>query len=144
MWYEEGTKENLGKASGRRGQRGNNDDDEFCTKHISLEAEAFWAHLSPYRIKRTHAVAQKVKTLPAMQETWVQSLGQEDPLEKRMATHSSILARRIPWTEKPGGLCSVGWQRVGDNWVTNAFTFTCCFQGLLPFLAPILLEWGKE
>ena len=45
-----------------------------------------------------------VKNLPAMQETWVQSLGQEDPLEKGMATHSSILAWRIPWTEEPGGL----------------------------------------
>ena len=44
-----------------------------------------------------------VKNLPAMQETWVQSLGQEDPLEKEMATHSSSLARRIPWTEEPGG-----------------------------------------
>ena len=53
-----------------------------------------------------------VKNLPAMQETWVQSLGQEDPLEKEIATHSSILAWRIPWTEEPGGLQSVGSQRV--------------------------------
>ena len=49
-------------------------------------------------------VAQRLKSLPAMRETWVQSLGQEDPLEKEMATHSSILAWRIPWMEKPGGL----------------------------------------
>ena len=49
-------------------------------------------------------VAQTVKNLPAMQETWVQSLGQEDPLEKGMAPHSSILAWKIPWTEEPGGL----------------------------------------
>ena len=49
-------------------------------------------------------MAQTVKRLPAMQETWVQLLGQEDPLEKEMATHSSILAWRIPWTEKLGGL----------------------------------------
>ena len=48
-------------------------------------------------------VAHMVKNLPAMQETWVQSLGWEDSLEKRMATHSSILAWRIPWTEEPGG-----------------------------------------
>ena len=48
-------------------------------------------------------MAQKVKTLPAMQETWVQSLGQEDPLEKRMAMHSNILVWRTPWTEEPGG-----------------------------------------
>ena len=52
----------------------------------------------------TSLVAQSVKRLPMMQETWVQSLGQEDLLEKEMATHSSILAWRIPWTEEPGGL----------------------------------------
>ena len=55
-------------------------------------------------------VAQMVKSLPATQETWVQSLGQEDPLEKEMATHSSILAWRIPWTEETGGLQSMGSQ----------------------------------
>ena len=60
-------------------------------------------------------VAQRLKHLPAMRETWVRSLGQEDPLEKEMATHSSILARRIPWTEEPGGLQSTGSQRVGYN-----------------------------
>ena len=49
-------------------------------------------------------VVQMVRNLPAMQETWIQSLGQEDPLEKGMATHSSILAWRVPWTEEPGGL----------------------------------------
>ena len=53
-----------------------------------------------------------VKNLPAIQEMWVQSLGQEDPLEEGMATHSSILAWRIPWTEKPGRLQSIGSQRV--------------------------------
>ena len=53
-------------------------------------------------------VAQMVKNLPAMQKTWVQSLGQEDPLEKGMATHSSILAWRILWTQDPGGLQSMG------------------------------------
>ena len=57
--------------------------------------------------------AQLVKNLPAMQETWVRFLGWEDPLEKGMATHSSILAWRIPWTEEPGGLQSTGSQRVG-------------------------------
>ena len=60
-------------------------------------------------------VAQVVNNLRAMQETWVQSLGQEDPLEKGMATHSSILAWRIPRTEEPIGLQSVGSQRVGHN-----------------------------
>ena len=53
-------------------------------------------------------VAQMVKNLPAMQKTWVQSLGQEDPLEKGIATHSSILAWRILWTQEPGGLQSMG------------------------------------
>ena len=60
-------------------------------------------------------VAQIVKNLPVMQETWVQSLGREDPLEKGMVTHSSTLAWRIPWTEEPGGLQSLGLQRVGHN-----------------------------
>ena len=55
-------------------------------------------------------VAQMIKNPPAMQETWVRSLGQEDPLEEDLATHSSILAWRIPWTEEPGGLQSMGWQ----------------------------------
>ena len=54
-----------------------------------------------------------------MQETWVRSLGQEDPLEKEMATHSSVLAWRIPWTEEPGGLQSTGSQRVGHDWATS-------------------------
>ena len=56
-------------------------------------------------------VAQTVKNLPAVQEAWVQSLGQENPLEKEMATHSSILTWRIPWTEEPGGLQSMGSQK---------------------------------
>ena len=60
-------------------------------------------------------VAQVVKNLSAMQETWVPSLSQEDPLEKGMATHSSILAWRIPWTEEPGGLKSMVSQRVGHS-----------------------------
>ena len=60
-------------------------------------------------------VAQMVKSLPAMQETWVRSLIWEDPREKGMATHSSILAWEIPWREKPGGLQSMGLQRVGHN-----------------------------
>ena len=58
-------------------------------------------------------VAQRLKCLPAMRETWVGSLGWEDPLEKEMATYSSVLALRIPWTEEPGGLQSTGSQRVG-------------------------------
>ena len=60
-------------------------------------------------------VAQIVKNLPAMWEAWVQFLGQEDPLEKGMATHSSILAWRIPWTEEPGRLQSMGLQTAGHK-----------------------------
>ena len=63
----------------------------------------------------TSLVAQMVKCLPTMQETQVQSLGREDPLEKEMATHSSILAWKIPWTEEPGRLQSMGSQRVGHQ-----------------------------
>ena len=60
-------------------------------------------------------VAQRLKRQPPMQETWVRSLGREDPLEKEMATHSSILAWRIPWTEELGRLQSTGSQRVGHD-----------------------------
>ena len=63
----------------------------------------------------TSLVAQLVKSLPTMLETWVRSLGWEDPLEEGKATHSSILAWRIPWTEEPGGLQSMGSQRVGHD-----------------------------
>ena len=68
-----------------------------------------------YHVFVVSPVAQWIKNLPAMQETqvmWVRSLGQEHPLEEGMATHSSILAWKIPWTEEPGGLQSMGSQRV--------------------------------
>ena len=64
---------------------------------------------------RASLVVQMVKRLPAMRETWVQSLGWEDPLEKEMATHSSTLAWKIPWMEEPGRLQSMGSQRVGHD-----------------------------
>ena len=64
-------------------------------------------------------MAQRLKHLPAMLETWVQSLGREDSLEKEMATHSSILAWRTPWTEEPGGLQSMVSQRVAHDSVTS-------------------------
>ena len=78
-------------------------------------------------------VAQMVKKIPIMQETWVWFLGQEDPLEKGMATHSSILAWRIPWIEEPGGLYSPWDRRVGCNWATFTHTHThthihSCYQ----------------
>ena len=64
-------------------------------------------------------VVQRLKRLPGMWETWVRSLGQEDPLEKEKATHSSILAWKIPWREEPGRLQSMGSQRVGHNWALS-------------------------
>ena len=67
-------------------------------------------------------VAQRLRYLPAMWETRVRSLGQEDPLEKEMATHSSIFAWRIPWMEEPGGLQSTGSQRVGHDWAESFIT----------------------
>ena len=60
-------------------------------------------------------MAQRLKRLPAMRETWVLSLGWEDPLEEEKATHSSILAWKIPWKEEPGGLQSMGLQRTGHD-----------------------------
>ena len=65
--------------------------------------------------QRASLVAKRLKRLPPMRETQVRSLGQEDPLEKAMAPHSSILAWRTPWTEKPGRLQSTGSQRVGHD-----------------------------
>ena len=80
----------------------------------------FWASL----------VGQRLKCLPAMWETWVQSLGQEDPLEKEMATHSSTLAWRIPWMEEPGGLYSQRGRKKSDT--TELLHFHFHFP--LPFL----------
>ena len=69
----------------------------------------------PMDIRWASLVAQRVKPLPAMKETWVRSLCQEDPLKKEMATHSSTRAWKIPWTEKPDRLQSMGSQRVGQD-----------------------------
>ena len=69
----------------------------------------------PIQYSEAFLVAQLVKNLPAMQETWVRSLGWKDSLEKGKAIHSSILAWRIPWTEEPGRLQSMGPQRVGHD-----------------------------
>ena len=92
-------------------------------------------------------VAQTVKNLPAMWETWVQSLGWEDPLEEGMATHSTFLACRIPWTEEPGRLQSIGSQRVRHNGsdLAHAHTSTCIPQagvGLLTLISN--LELGLQ
>ena len=81
-----------------------------------------FSQLWRYKGETASLVAQTVKKLPAIQETQVQSLGWEDPLEEEMATHSSILARRIPWTVEPRGVQSMGSQRFGQDWTTNTFT----------------------
>ena len=87
-------------------------------KLMSIESMMPPNHLvlcSPLFLLKASLVAQRLKCLPAMQETGVLSLGREHLLEKEMATHSSILAWRIPWTEEPGGLQSTGSQRVGHD-----------------------------
>ena len=95
-----------------------------------------WTHISYIScIAGASLVAQSVKNLPVVQETWVQSLGWEDPLEKEMATHFSILAWKISWTEEPGGLQSKGSQRVRHNWVTNTYSCTSCIAGGFFFIA---------
>ena len=76
----------------------------LCLNNLADSLIHFTIHLGHFVCVRASMLAHMVKNLPAMQETWVQSLGRKYPLEKCMATHSSILAWRIPWTEEPGGL----------------------------------------
>ena len=86
---------------------------------------AKWSWLSHYMHSlRAFLVGQMIKTLPAIQETWVQSLGQEAPLEKGMVTYSNILSWRIPWTKEPDGLQSMGLQRVWHDWAINTHAHT--------------------
>ena len=91
-------------------------------------------------------VAQSVKNLPALQETRGQSLVWEDPLEKEIATHSSILARKISWAVEPGGLQSMGWQRVGHDWVAELnwtdFIFPASMVAQMVKSLPALQENG--
>ena len=86
----------------------------YFTWFVLHNKERRWAFL----------VAQMVNNLTASWQTWVWTLGQEDPLEKELATHSSILDWRIPWREELGGLHAMGSQRVGHNWATNTYTHT--------------------
>ena len=91
---------------------------------------------------RASLVAWTVKCLPTMQETWVQSLGWEDPLEKEVATHYSIQAWKIPRTKEPGGLQSMGSQRVGRNWATSLrFTSSYWYRENLKTLLKDIREW---
>ena len=82
-----------------------------------------------------------VKNPPAVPETWVQSLGWEDPLEEGMATHPSFLAWRIPWTEEPGGLQSMGSQRVGHDWTTKHSTALIHCMHTPQFIYPCIHRW---
>ena len=94
----------------------------LISTHCTIR-ECLWSYIFFYRcnthIQRASLVAQTVKSPSAMQETWVRSPGWEDPLEKGMAAHSSILAWRIPWTEEPGGLQSMRSPRVRHNLATK-------------------------
>ena len=98
---------------------------EFTQTHVRCRFFTIWATREP-------SLAQRLKCLPAMRETWVWSLGQKDPLEKEMATLSSILAWRIPWMREPGGLQSMGSQRVGHDWATS-LSFFVPIEYVMPF-----------
>ena len=86
-------------------------------------------------------MAQRVKSLPVVQETWVWSLGWEDLLEEEMATHSSILAWKISWKEEPGTLQSMGWRRVGHNWETSLSFLRNPYLCSIILVPSILLQW---
>ena len=92
----------------------------FCFGSIPSFFLELFLHWSPVAYwAPTDLVAQMVKHLSTMRETWLQSLAWEDHLEKEMAIHSSTIAWKIPWTEEPGGLKPTGSQRVGHDWVTS-------------------------
>ena len=101
---------------------------------MGFSRQKYWSGLPAIYLgvsKRASLVAQMVKNPPTMQETWVRSLGWEDPLEEGMATDSRILVWRIPWTEEPGGLQSMGSQRVRHDWVTKHSTAWTVRQSVL-------------
>ena len=97
-----------------------------------------------YMYVRASLVAQVVTNPSALQETQVQSLGFENPLEKGMATHSSILAWKILWTEEPDGLQSMESQRVGHWWATNTVSFHFQFPWTETFLYPLKNPYSSE
>ena len=109
---------NITDTSGSAAKRGTGPVQPATPSHVASSCSLVLAHLCFIILKWTHVlgssedqaslVAQTVKNTSAVQETWVRSLGQEDPLEEGMATHSSIRAWRIPWTEEPGGLQPMG------------------------------------
>ena len=102
--------------------------------HTNLTS--LYTHTHIYIYTWASLMTNTVKNPPAMQETWVWSLGQEDPLEEGTATHSSILAWRIPWTEELGGLQSMGSQRVGHDWATKHSAMEAAGDRLFPAHLP--------
>ena len=104
-------------------------------QHHNSNASILWCSLS-----LSSLVAQMVKNLPAIWETWTRSLGWEDPLEEGVATHPVFLPGESPWTVEPVGLQSIGSQRVGQDWATNTFTFTLLYG---PALTRINNYWEK-
>ena len=112
--------------------RNNNDTQKWnVINNNNIYIEIYWASL----------VAQRLKHLPAMRETWVQSLGREDPLEEEMATHSSILPWRIPWAEEPGGLQSTWSQRVGHDWAISLSPSLYCLPGTFLILLTVRVKF---
>ena len=97
-----------------------------CHPHVAISRQHFAEFIT------ISWLAQTVKHLPAVRKTWVQSLGWEDPLEKEMATHSSTLAWKVPWTEEPGGLQPMGSQRVGHHWMSSLSLFMAHMVKNLP------------
>ena len=98
-------------------------DQESCEDRNCIWFKITTSKLIILLFDKVSLVAQRLKHLSAMRETWVRSLGWEDPLEKEMATHSSILDWRIPWMEEPSGLQSIGsQQRIGHDWLTSLST----------------------
>ena len=114
MWWGKGP----GVWEDRKGDAGRKDASRLWEKWGGRKGKGVWWNADWDRWLDFPG-GSDIKNLPAMQETWVWSLAGEDPLEKRMATHSSILACIIPWTEKPGRLQSSGSQEAGHDWVTN-------------------------
>ena len=125
-WHEFGWTAGVGDGQGGLvccGSWGHKESD--MTEQLNWTEMQDQLHLMWLLIKEwASLVAQLLKNLPAVQETWVLSLGWEDPLEKKMATHSSILAWKISWTEEPDGLQSMGSQRVGRDWASNTYLLT--------------------
>ena len=102
--------------------------EHFCCRKTGDQLPFYWIGIKMFKCETSLKIKVTkilfcliLLNLTAMQEMWVWSLSQEDPLEKGMATHSSILTCRVPWTEELGGLQSIGWQRIGYDWATNTF-----------------------